>query len=198
MKIRVILLSSLVAAVVLLIGYEKTMAKAKTTQSNGSLNIGVVSIQKVFEKSKRNESYEAQAIAERKRLVNELEKLKAQIEAEEAGLKTLKPDSAEFMVQTKEILMQRASLQAQRDFYKKQLEYKDQLWAEELYKDILFATKQVAEKKGLEMVFESSEPTFPSESPRDFMMTVRTHKVLYAGGAVDVTDDVIARLDQMK
>ncbi|MFC1677189.1 OmpH family outer membrane protein [Planctomycetota bacterium] len=198
MKIRVMFLSFLVAAVVLLIGYEKTMAKAKTTASNGSLNIGIVSVQKVFEKCNRNEIYQIQASAERERLVKELEKLKAQIEAEEAGLKTLKSDSAEFMAQTKEIMMQRASLQAQRDFYRKQLEYKDQLWAEELYKDILIAAKAVAEKKGLDMILESSEPVFPSENPQDFMLTVRTHKVLYAGGGVDVTEDVTAGLDAMK
>ena len=44
MKIRVMVLSFLVAAVVLLIGYEKTMAKSKSTQSKGSFNMGIVGV----------------------------------------------------------------------------------------------------------------------------------------------------------
>ena len=198
MKIRVMVLSFLIASVVLLVGYEQSMAEEKPTAGKGASSIGVISVQKVFEKCKRNEVYQITSTSERDSLVKKLEKLKVQIEADEAGLKTLKPDSEEYMEQTREVMVQRASLQAQRDFYRKQLEYKDQLWAESLYKDIILATKTIAEKRGLEMILENSEPAFPSENPQEFMMTVRTHKVLYADGSVDITDDVIARLDDKK
>ena len=128
-------------------------------------------------------------------VADNLEKLSKEIELGNAGLKTLKPESPEYMSQAKEVLMKRASLQAQQEFFKRQLELQDQRWTEQLYKDILSMTKKVASTQGLDLVLERSEPDLPAGSINDLVMMMRSHKVIYSGGSLDISDQVIANLD---
>ena len=89
-------------------------------------------------------------------------------------------------------------MQAQQKFYEQQLELKDQRWTEELYQDILKATENVAKEKVLTLVLENSTVELPALNGQDLMMTIRTNKVLYSGGSVDVTDEVMKRVDSKK
>ncbi len=71
-------------------------------------------------------------------------------------------------------------------------------WAEKLYKEILRITKEVAARKGLDLVLQRSEPEFPILSADQLMMTLSSHKVLYGGGCLDITDEIIAELDKIE
>ena len=197
MKIRAAMVSGcLLFAVVLFMGDEYSRAEVKADIPG--LKIGVVNIQRIFLTCKRNVKYEEKTKAEQNKLNAELEKLGAELKAEEAGLKTLKPGSSDYMALVKEILTKRAGLQAQQEFYKRQMELKYQQWIEGLYEDILRETSEVAEQKGLDLVQVKDEIEFPASSVNDAMMAIRTHKLLYSGGCLDITDEVIARLDKEK
>ena len=193
MKTKVMVLSFLIGLVVLFVGYEYSWAEQEVDKP--SSKIGVVSIQRIFQECKRNAKYEEESAAERNKLNAELEKLSKEVEAEEAGLKTLKPGSGARMAQVKEVLIKRAHLQAEQEFYKRQIELKYQRWIEELYKDILQETSVVAEQKGLDLIQVKDEIEFPALSVNDAMMAIRTHKLLYSGGCLDITDEVMTRLD---
>ncbi len=196
MKIRSMLLICLIAGVILLVGYEVSAAKTKTTKRGFSA--GVVSVRKIFQECKRNVKYREESKAEQEKLIAELSKLNAEVEAGKAGLRTLKPGSSDHMSQMKSVLEKEASLQAQQEFYKQQLEMKDQRWTEELYKDILRIVAKVAEQKGLDLVLEKDEVDFPSMNANDLMLTIRTHKVFYNGGCTDITKAVMGQLDAGK
>ena len=58
--------------------------------------------------------------------------------------------------------------------------------------------QEVAKKKKLDLVLEKNELEFPSANASELMMEIRTHKVLYSSGCVDLTDEVIATLDEDK
>jgi Skp family chaperone for outer membrane proteins len=195
MKIKMMALSCLIAAIVLFTGYQYSMAKSKTdtepdakkevkNSDTASSKIGVVSVRKVFENCKRNEKYREEAKAEQNKIIADLDKMKADIDAGKAGLKTRKEGSNDYMALVKEVLEKQASYQAQQEFLKQQIELKDQRWTEQLYKD-----------KGFEMVFEADEPQFPSASVNELMLSIRTHKLLYSSGCMDITDEVLAILD---
>lgn len=160
--------------------------------------VGVVSIRKIFQDCKKNARYREETAAEQNKVISELERLSKEIEAEKAGLATLKTGSSDYMALMKEIFLKRASLQAQQEFHKQQLSLKDQRWTEELYQEILQITRQVAEQKGLGLVFEKGEVELPALSANELMLTIRTHKLLYGGGCLDITDEVMARLDKEK
>jgi len=196
MRIKTAVLSCLIVIVILTISYDNSWAKSKGGSSRTS--IGVVSIKKIFQDSMRSARFQEQMVAEQDRIVKELEKLKAEIDAEEAGLKTLKIGSDEYMQQVKDVMKKRASSQAQQEFYKRQLELKEQQWIEKLYKDILDKTAEVAKARGLDLVFEKSEPDLSMLSGSDLMRTIDSHKVIYSGGSIDISKEVIKLVDVKK
>ncbi len=164
----------------------------------GAPKIGVVSVQKIFRECKRSVKYREETIAERQRVNAKLQELNAEIDAENEGLKTLKAGSSDYMALVKEVLTKQADLQVQQTFYEQQRALKEQKVVEELYKDILRETSEVAKQKGLDLVFERSEPELPAPNAKDLTMTISTHKLVYSGELLDITDEVMARLDKEK
>ena len=157
--------------------------------------MGVVSMRRIFRDCKKTAQYRQAANAERQQVNADLAKLDSEIKAQREGLKTLKVGSESHMAQVREILQKQASLQAEQEFYKQQLALKEQKITETIYADILRVTGEIAKEKGLELVFEASEPELPATSPTELELSMGTHKLLYGGGCVDITDEVIKRLD---
>ena len=157
--------------------------------------IGVVSVEKIFQDCKRSVKYREEAIAERDRANAELGKLKAEIDAENERLKTLKAGSSDYMALMKEVLTKQANLQVQQKFYEQQMALKEQKMVEGLYRDILRKTNEVAKQKGLDLVFERSEPKLSAPSAKELTMTISTHKLVYSGELLDITGEVMTRLD---
>jgi Skp family chaperone for outer membrane proteins len=157
--------------------------------------IGVVSVERIFEKCRRNIGYRQEVSAENERVTAELERLNQDIEAQKNSLVALKTGSADHLARIREILEKQASLQAQREFHKQQLEFKNQRWTEQLYQRILAEVERVAGQKALDVVLEVDEVDLPAPNPNELMLAIRTHKVLYSGGCTDITDEIVARLD---
>lgn len=193
MKIKTMALSCLIGLGVLFVGYEFSRAEAGADEA--SLKVGVVNVRRIFRDCKRNITYRAEAVAEQNKVRQELGKLAKEIEAAEAGLKALKRGSDDHLAQVKAILEKRANLNALQDYNKQQRMLKDKLWTEGLYVEILQVTSELAEEKGLDLVFDKDEPEFPASSSDELMLTLSTNKLLYSGGCPDITGEVITRLD---
>ena len=193
MKIKTMALGCLIGLVVLFLGYEFSRAEAGADEA--SLKVGAVNVRRVFRDCKRNITYRAEAVAEQSKVREELGKLAKEIEAAEAGLKALKRGSDDHLAQVKAILEKRANLNALQEYNKQQRGLKDKRWTEGLYEEILRMTGELAEEKGLCLVFDKDEPAFPAASSDELMLTLSTNKLLYSGGCLDITDEVIARLD---
>jgi Skp family chaperone for outer membrane proteins len=194
MKARTMVLGCLAGVVILAMGYEYSQAQSKG--DTPSSKIGIVSILKVFRVCKRSAAHRNELIAEQNRIRAALQELSKEIEAQEAGLKALKQDSSDYLAQRKELIDKRASLQAQQDFNKEQIILKEYKWSKELYNDILQITSELAEQKGLDLVLEKDEIDVLTLSVNEISDTIRTHKVLYSGGCVDISDEVVAQLDK--
>ena len=156
---------------------------------------GVVSVRKIFRDCKKSAKYRQQSNIERQRADAELTKLENDIKAQQEGLKTLKPDSENYMTEVKEILEKQGSLTALQKFYTQQISLKEQRITEEIYRDILRITAAVAKQRGLNFVFEISAPELPALSPTELELSMGMHKLLYSEGCIDLTDEVMTILD---
>jgi len=197
MKARTMVLGFLTGLVILAMA--PTSNKRGQAQSKGdtpSSKIGTVSILKVFRDCKRSAAHRTEFNAEQNRIRAELQTLSKEIEAQEAGLRALKQDSSDYLAQRKELIDKRASLQVQQDFNKEQAILKQYKLSKELYNDILQITSELAEQKGLDLVLEKDEIDVLSLSVNEISQTISTHKVLYSDGCVDLTNEVVARLDK--
>jgi len=194
MKVKRMFLGCLVGVVVLAMGYPDGGNRDSWAQSKGdtpSSKIGTVSILKIFRDCKRSVAQRSQLNAERNVIIAELEKLSTEIQAKEAGLKALKMDSSDYMARRKEIINKQVNMQAQQEFRLKQYR-----WSKELYQEILPIVSELAREKGLDLVIEKDEIDLLALGINELSQTIRTHKVLYSGGCVDISDEVVARLDK--
>lgn len=194
MKVKTMFLSCLAGVVIMAMVFEYSQAQSKS--NTPSSKIGVVSILKVFRDSKRSDAHRRQLNAEQRVIIDELKRLSTEIQAKEAGLKAFKPESSDYLAQRKELIDKQARLEAEQKFNKEQIILKQYKWSKEFYQDILRITSELAEQKGLDLVLKKDEIDLLALSVNEISETVRTHKVLYSGGCVDISDEVLARLDK--
>ena len=193
MKSKWVVVSCLLGGIILSMGHE--YSSAATEGVSGRMKIGSVSVRKIFLNSQRSAAYRREVTAERQRTEAKLAELNKEIEIEEAGMKMLDTGSSDYLAKFEKILKKRADLQTEKDFYTKRVSLKEQKTTEDLYKDILDETRAIAKEKGFDLVMEMSEPDFPSTSPTQLEMSIGTHKVLYCAGCIDISDEVMTRVD---
>ena len=170
-------------------------AGAVRAADNKCLKIGVVSVRKIFQDCKRNTKYRQEMTAERDKLEAELDSLSKDIDASKSKLKMLKQGSADYLSGMKDVLDKQASLQAKQEYFKRQMDMREQTVVEQLFKDVIKATGEVAKEKGFDLVLEKSEPDLPAANTNELTLTISTHKVLYSSGCEDITDAVMAKVD---
>jgi Skp family chaperone for outer membrane proteins len=190
------LLGSLVSVVVLFLVHAYGAAQANPGEP--ALPIATVSVSQALRDCRATAKYRERTTVENNRMDAEEDKLSKEIQALAAGLRTgaLKPDSSDYMQQYQELLQKQAELKIMQELNPQQKALKHQLWTEKLYKEILRITKELASQKGLALVLAVDEPEFPISRYEDLAMALRTHKVLYNGGCLDLTGEVVAELDK--
>jgi len=156
--------------------------------------IGIVSMRDVFKNCKKHMQYTGQAMNRQARLRAQLEDLKKEVDGQEVELKTFKQGTPDYMQQLQILFEKRAKLQSQQELVKQQSMLEDKRWLEDLYQAFERATQAIAKEKGLDLVLEKTEPEFPIPSD-ELMTTLYMNKVLYAGGCMDLTSEVTARVD---
>ncbi len=168
--------------------------RAASQPTSPTAKIGVVSMRTVFQNCKKHVQYSNQAVARQARARAQLEDLKKEVDGQEAELKTFKQGTADYTQQLQVLIEKRSKLQSQQEFLKQQSLLEDKKWLEDLYQGFARAARDIAKEKGLDLVLERTEPEFPVPSD-ELMTTLYMHKVLYAGGCVDLTNEVTARVD---
>ncbi|MHC4842741.1 MAG: OmpH/Skp family outer membrane protein [Planctomycetota bacterium] len=180
--------------ILLPLAYQATQAQSGLNDTSSKM--AVVSIQKIFQQCQTNAKYRQQATLEQEQALAELDRLTKEVEAQRAGLNTLKAGSSDYLQSMQDILTKQGELEAKREFTKQSFALKDQQWTTKIYKDVLRIIDEVAQQKGFDIVLEKNEPELLDSTPaNELMLTIRTHKVLYSGGCQDITDEIIARLD---
>jgi len=196
MKTRTVLLGGLTGVVILLWGYGFSFAGSDVGPAD--LKIGTVSIRNVFRDCKANAGYRDKAMAEQAAKNAEIDALQKKVAADEAGLKALVVGSSDYMKQYEVLVNEQAQLEARKQFISQQRVLEDRKWTELLYKEVLRITKELAKQKGLKIVLELDEPVFPMTNSDELMMALQTHKVLYSGGCVDLTPEVVVEMDKIE
>lgn len=183
-------LCGVVAAMVL-------MSAAGTQFVLGSTTAAVVNVGAVSEKYARTADLEAQFDAVRRKLNQERDSMKEKIEkANRALQEELKPGTEEFRARRKQIAMMEAELQwfVESEGQKVEKGLADSLRS--IFGDIQSAVREVAQEKGVEIVLASDQlPADTPDSPTQVRQHILLQKVLFWTPGVDLTEDVITRLN---
>jgi len=177
-------------------GTQKEIRSTNPKQTGTNPKLAVVNIRYLFENCRKSADYQKKLGTEQEAILIELDNLNSEVQALRDDLNTRKVDSEDYMVIVQKMMEKQSLLEAKKGFHKQRAELKYQRWLEGFYKDILRETRNFAEQNGLDLVQVRDEIEFPALSVSDSMMAIRTQKLLYSSGSLDITNEVLARLDE--
>jgi Skp family chaperone for outer membrane proteins len=196
MKIKTLISSCLVGMVVLFLVHQ--FGEAQPLANGPTSNIGVVNIEKALQNCQATAKFKERAETEKREMDAEEKKLSDDIDSLRGTLQALVPNSPDWLAQYKDMLKKESELKSLKELNPQIRAMRAHQWTEKLYPEILRITKELAVQKGLAIVLSVEEPQLPTQRYEELVMTLRTHKVLYTGGCVDLTNEIIVELDKTK
>lgn len=190
-------------ATALVLGLVATTIAAPPAQGQPApqpVKLGVVNMQKVFEKLQEAKDLRATLDAKR----NELQSLAQAHSAELNSLKQQlangpKPDTQQYDDLAQQI--EQKSIQYENELKLKQLNAARDLGRQlkSLYDKVELAVGDVAKQRGLDLVLTEIRPEFPPNmrdmSPEQIQNLIGSRNVLYKSDKIEVTDEVVTTLD---
>jgi Skp family chaperone for outer membrane proteins len=196
MKFKTMVLVCMAGAVILTMGYEYLQAQPNIAGPGSK--IGVISVGRALRNCQATIKFKAKATAENQKMVDEENALSQEGRALADSLKAYKPNSSDYNERLQEMLQKQSKLKALQEVNPRRRVLTEMQWTQNLYQEILRITKELANQKGLNLVLGADEPQFPFQRYEELVLTLSTHKVLYNEGCVDLTNEVIARLDKIQ
>ena len=163
----------------------------------GAPRVAVVNIPVVSEQYRKTAELEAEFEEMRKTLSSERDALKDRIDRISLSLKEeLKPGSEAYRARRRELAMLQAEMEWFIETESARVERGLAESLREIFNDIRGAVHVVAESRGLDLVLASDQlPEATADSPGQMRQQIMLQKVLYWHPRVDITDEVVARLN---
>lgn len=158
--------------------------------------IGIVNVTKVLENCQKHKNWQEKMQAEQAEVRKQFDQLKQELDAVQANLKLRTPGSEDFLKLQQEMIEKTAMMEAKDKFYQDKVTSEMQRWTESLYQKLLQIAEEVAKSKGLDMIIADEILDLPAPTLRDFMLTIKTKKLLYHNSDYDLTEDVLAAMDK--
>ena len=160
--------------------------------------VGIVNVTKVLETSQMHKQWQEKMQAERTKMEAEFQQMQKDLAALKESMKLREPGSEDFRKLSQEFIEKKAIMESKDASYQEIVTGEMQRWTESLYKKLLVIIDDVAKKKGLDLVLSDEDLDVPAPTLRDFMLTIKTKKVLYKNPQYDITSEVLAALDAAK
>ncbi len=160
--------------------------------------IAVVDVTKVIQECKKFKTWQEQKQKEAQQIEAEFAVMKSELDSLSANLKIHTPGSEDHRALLKKFIEKRAILQSKDSAYKELWNGEKDLWTEKLYEQLLLVVQDVAKKKGLDLIIANEELDLKDPMRPDIMQTIVTKKLLYRNEKYDITQEVLAALDDVK
>lgn len=194
MKAAKQIIPAVIAAAVIMWAFQCGTLDAADSASPAK--IGVIKVTDVLENCQQHKDWQAKMQAERGEMEKEFTRMKTELEALQANLKLLTPGSVDYLKLQGDMLEKKALMEAKDEFYRGKVEAEMQRWTEELYQKLLKIVEKLAEDKGLDMVMTDESLDLPAPSLRDFMLTIKTKKMLYFNPKYDITTAALEAMNK--
>ncbi len=197
MKIKMIVLICLFGFGLLFLNYSYSSAQSGIPMSR----IGTVDIQAVSDQCSAMKAYTEKVKADIQKLTNGEDKLKIAIQSLQNDIDSgaYKIGSQEYFDKFRDLTGKQAELKNLQDYNSQEQSLKTQLWKMDLYKKIITIANDIGKEKELYLVLAVEEYNLSPQKAEDlsnFPNVVRSHKVLYSGGCIDLTKEVIEKLNK--
>lgn len=183
------------AVVVLAMGvYHQVGADAAA----GAAKIALVDVTKVLESCNKHQAWKEKMEKDQDVAKKEFEDMRSELQQLQDNIKLRKVGSDDYISLTQQFVEKKAILEAKNTFYEEKVTAQMQNWTEELYKELMVVVDKVAQQKGVDLVLAKDQLDLPAPSLRDFMLTIKTKKVLFNNPKLDITEEVLAGMNSQK
>jgi len=172
-------------------------ATAVQAEGPGSTRVAVVHVASVSEQYSRTRDLEAQFESLRARLGQDRDAQRDRIERLKRSLQEeLKPGSDEFRERRKELAIREAELQVFVETEGQKIEEGLKSSLRGIFSDIQAVVSEIATERGIDVVLAADRlPPENPDTPTQLRQQILLQKVLFWSPRVDITDEVIARLN---
>jgi Skp family chaperone for outer membrane proteins len=179
------------------IGFLMAILAATTGQPDAGARVAVVNVPEVSDKYQRTADLEGQFEGLRAKLNQEREAMKERLDRMTKSLREeLKPGSEEYRERAKQATLLEAEIKWFSEAKGQEVEEGLKISLRGIFEDIQNAVREVAEEKGIDVVLAADRlPDQIPETPTQLRQQIVLQKVLYWNPRVDITADVINRLN---
>jgi Skp family chaperone for outer membrane proteins len=195
MKINKLLLIGFVVTIIAIsFGYRQGIAASE--KQIAPSKVAIVDVTKVLQSSKKHKQWQEKMTKDEGAMKSEFDKAKIDLDDLQKSMNALKVGSKDYIDAMKEFLDKKSLLEAKDKFYQEKVNMEMLQWTQSLYTKMLDVAGKIAQKKGIDIVLSQEQLDPDSPSLRDFMLSIRTKKVLYCSAQLDITDEVLVALDE--
>ncbi len=161
------------------------------------LRLAVVNLAEVSEKYQRTIDLESQFETRRAKFNQDRDAMRDKAERlAKATREELKPGTDEFRERAKQVALLEAELKWFVEAEGQKLEEGLKASLRSIFEDVQAVVRELAEEKGFELVVAGDQlPEQPPDSPAQLRQQILFQKVLYWNPRVDITPEVISRLN---
>lgn len=157
---------------------------------------GFMDVRAVFEKYEKTRDREKEINDEYRAGVEEIRAQKLDLEKKRQEIDLFGPNSPERREKEREFALRAFEIQFKEEWLKEQVKDRLRKSTEEIYAEVLARVADFAAKNGLRAIFKIDEDAIDSDSRDELKLKIHTRSVLYHQKGDDVTEPVIAFLNE--
>lgn len=189
-RITIVALAALFALITLVGARATSALRAQPTA------VAVADLQEIFASLKEKTALEADLRSRGEKLQQEEQQRRKDIGQMRQDLEVLAPGTSAYQQKEEELSKAVLNLQVWSQFEQQKLNRERGLQIENLYRQSLDSISRVAQDNGYDLVlFKEGGPDFQYENAQQLSTLIQVRKVLYASDAVDITSQVIQRMN---
>ncbi len=171
-----------------------TLTIAATAQAQGN-RVACIDVVYVFNEYKLQKDLNTQLRDEQTRLEQEAQQRQQKIEQLEATLRAMDPRDPTYESRISDLTRMRIELRAWGETTQAMITRRLGTWSNQIYKEILRTVETVARERGYDMVVyrDAYEET---NDPELVKQRIRLRKVLYFNPSIDISNEVLSRLNK--
>ena len=158
--------------------------------------VAVVDLEQVFEQSKEKMQFDADQRTAREAIQKAAEDKQKAAEAMKADLDTLAPGTPAHQQKQQELELAAVEFQAWSQYEQLKLNREAAVRIEGLYRKSIESIDRMAQEAGYDLVlYREAQGKFQYENIQQLLQQIGFRKVLYANDAIDITDQVVQRMN---
>lgn len=173
---------------------------ALPAMASAQTKIGIANTARIFNEMQETRDLRDRVNQERQALVETERQKQQQIRALQEGRDALRPDAPEYQKRNEELMRQTIEYRIWGETVQQNLQRTQKQQVARLFEKIEAASSEIAQQQGFDLILAQQHNEVPTDqekiSPEQFTAMMAQRNVLYNSEAIDLTDEILALLDQ--